>query len=601
MSKLALLLILILTFSFSVFAAGNPKALAAISGINKIAPLIFQSEIASAKLAAALGMDVTALRQTHPNILPNVLGRLADTRSVEQLQGLLRELKIETGTKAKKEAAPATAEAAPTSDALIAFPTNLSEAQGSAARIAQSWLNDPLLSDLEREEIMAILREQDWDKLVTHFGMDETLYQSARFFLGPVRTSLAGMNPYNARRIAQALMDYLAPHKVAGKKLKVVVAYDTRSSSLNLAKAAIEMLVGNGAEVVMFSSPVAAAVVSNSVPWFEADAALIVGAGNTDITRNAIMILDSTGAILPTRKLWDGLLGRLSPLNPEHSLPFETAKGRGHVILVDGNRTTSYAAAVTTTVVLRPKMALEKGGQIRMALSPLFGAGLNLSTAVLRHSGFNNLHIVADQAKTDGDFKDITKPNPMEPQNLKRLAEDMRAQKADLGFATNTTGGTLGVMVRHRQDMIFLSQEAVAELLLYYMLSTRAELGSLTDSSYVILSNTPIGSTLHKIAEHFGVLVVDSANPKTWTDVAAAMTEWGTEGFLFATDQGMGYLLHPHARLEDSAGPTVLLSEMALYYKLRGMTLVDVYQQLIAPHFSSTATAPAAPRPKLER
>jgi phosphoglucomutase len=230
---------------------------------------------------------------------------------------------------------------------------------------------------------------------------------------------------------------------------------------------------------------------------------------------------------------------------------------------------------------LRPELCQEKGGELGIVYTPIHGTGLTPCSRVLEELGFKNVHVVESQAKPDENFPTVKSPNPENPEALELAVDLMKKKSADIVFGTDPDTDRLGIALLHKGEIIYPNGNQIGLLMLHYILETLEEKKALPKNPYFI--HTIVTTPLQKIiAEKFGVSVESTLTGFKW--ICSKMRRIDSEephrNFLFATEESFGYLNHNNVRDKDGVSSLSLMSEIALWYKTRGMTLIDGLNEL---------------------
>jgi Phosphomannomutase len=233
------------------------------------------------------------------------------------------------------------------------------------------------------------------------------------------------------------------------------------------------------------------------------------------------------------------------------------------------------------TVTINADLAREEGKDMKLVFTPLHGTGQMLGEKALQNAGFTNYEIVPQQAKPDGDFPTVTKPNPEDAAAFDLAIALGKQVDADVLIATDPDADRLGTAVRQPNgEYQLLTGNQIASVLLHYILEAHKQAGDLPANAAVVKS---IVSTefATKIANSYGVEMI---NVLTGFKYIAQQIEHfeatGEHTYMFGFEESYGYLVKPFAHDKDAIQSLVLLAEVAAYYRHQGKTLYDGLQEL---------------------
>jgi phosphoglucomutase len=181
----------------------------------------------------------------------------------------------------------------------------------------------------------------------------------------------------------------------------------------------------------------------------------------------------------------------------------------------------------------------------------------------------------------DGNFSTVKSPNPEDPKAMAMAIDYMLKNNGDVAYGTDPDGDRLGVVVNDHGKPAILNGNQIAALMLYYVFSVKSEKKTLPEKALVIKSivTSPIQNA---IVEHFGGTVMDTLTGFKW--MAGLLRELEEKkspyNFVFASEESFGYMPHNESRDKDGVSSMAVMSEVALYYKKKGMTLVDALDEI---------------------
>jgi phosphoglucomutase len=261
-------------------------------------------------------------------------------------------------------------------------------------------------------------------------------------------------------------------------------------------------------------------------------------------------------------------------------MQFEEGLKNNMIAWIDDSVEEKYYKVIHDAMV-NPEMCKKDGAKLKIVYTPIHGAGLIPCTRALKDLGFTDVHVVPEQAQPDGRFPTVKSPNPENPSALKMAVDLMNKVGGDIVMGSDPDTDRLGVAIKVNGVIHYLTGNQIGILKLHYILSEKKRMGSLTGENYVVKSvvTTPL---LDTIAHSFGVEVYNTLTGFKW--ICGKMNELEhtqpQKKFIFATEESFGYLCHTFARDKDGVSSVSQMAEVALYYKLQGMNLLDALDKI---------------------
>lgn len=444
---------------------------------------------------------------------------------------------------------------------------------------AQEWANNSYFSAESRAEIKSLIESNNQKEI------NERFYKDLEFGTGGMRSILGQginrINTYTIRRATKALcLEVLAHNK--NKAPKICISYDSRIMSFELAKNAAEVMAHYGIKAYIYKRLNPVAMLSFAVRHFGADAGVMVTASHNPPEYNGYKVFWNDGAQVtpPNDKNIINHYYSVTDFNSIGFMPFDEAVNKGMIEWMDVNVEDEYFKA-TKKSTINELLCKENGSKLKIVYTPIHGAGLIPCKRALNELGFNDVHIVAEQAEPNGKFPTVKSPNPENPSALKLAVDLMTATKADIAMGSDPDTDRLGVALYHDGVVQYLNGNQIGILKLHYILSQRKKLGTLKPNSYFVktIVTTPLQDT---IAEHFNVKVYNTLTGFKW--ICGKMNELEktdpTANFVFATEESFGYLSHIEARDKDGITSVSMMAEVALFYKLQGLNLFQALDKI---------------------
>ncbi|MCL2698349.1 MAG: phospho-sugar mutase [Oscillospiraceae bacterium] len=421
-------------------------------------------------------------------------------------------------------------------------------------------------SGLFNEELCGIVNDEP--------EIEARFWKHLSFGTGGLRGIIgAGTNRMNElviRRATQGLADY--SKEVGSKAKSVCIACDTRNMSREFAEFAAETLCANGIKVFMFTSPRPTPMLSFAVREKRAFGGICITASHNPREYNGYKVYGADGG-----QITDEAAARISThinsydiLSERSHMPLDFARDNGLFLDLDDVDCSYYEKV--KSLVTRDRLIAESAAKLGILYTPLHGSGNVPVRRVLCELGFTDLTVVKEQELPDGDFPTVPYPNPEEPETF-RLALQ-QASKQDIILATDPDCDRIGVQARDKTNGFkALTGNQIGALLSDYLITAKKEAGSLPKNPAVI--KTIVTTELvRRICMQSGVTLVETLTGFKY--IGEKIGEWEKNkkySFLFGFEESYGYLAGGFVRDKDAVIAAVLICEMALFYKLRGMTL----------------------------
>lgn len=442
-------------------------------------------------------------------------------------------------------------------------------------KLYQLWVE----STADNEEIHA--------ELLSVEGNDEEIldrfYKNLEFGTAGLRGVLGAgtnrMNTYTVCQATQGLADYLSSN---GEGASVAIGYDSRINSDVFAKQCAEVLAANGIKTYIFPRLMPTPLLSYAVMRLKCQSGIVVTASHNPSKYNGYKCYDPAGyqmtdeAALATYSF----IQKVDMFKDVKRMPFDEALEKGLIEYISDDIVEEFYSLVLERPI-NPEIAKES--DIKIIYTPLNGTGNIPVRTVLERAGYKNIRIVKEQEMPDGKFPTCPYPNPEIRQVFECALGMTKEEKADLLLATDPDCDRVGIAVLTGDEYVLLSGNDVGVLLAEYMLSQRKAKGTLPENSLMTKSfvSTPL---INIVAAKYGCKVVDVLTGFKYVGEFIANLEKTNDDhrFIMGFEESYGYLIGTHARDKDAVAASLMICEMAAYYKSKGKTLVDVLNDIYA-------------------
>ena len=390
------------------------------------------------------------------------------------------------------------------------------------------------------------------------------------------------MNIYTVRQATQGLANWV---KTQGGRQTVAISYDSRIKSDVFARAAAEVLAANGVQVRIYPELMPVPALSFATRYYQCNAGIMITASHNPAKYNGYKAYGPDGCQM-TDNAADAVYAEIQKtdiLEGAKTLPFAEGMEKGLIQYVgDDCKEALYTAIKSRSV--RPGLCKTAG--LKLVYSPLNGSGLVPVTRVLNDIGITDITIVPEQKDPDGNFPTCPYPNPEIFEALRLGLELAEKQNADLMLATDPDADRVGIAVRCKNGSYeLLSGNEVGVLLLDYICAGRIEQGTMPKAPVACKSivSTPLADA---VAAHYGVECRNVLTGFKWIGDQIARLEAAGEvdRFIFGFEESYGYLAGPYVRDKDAIIGSMLICEMAAYYRSIGSSIKERMEQIYAQY-----------------
>ena len=388
------------------------------------------------------------------------------------------------------------------------------------------------------------------------------------------------MNIYVVRQATQGLANWV---KTQGGNQLVAISYDSRINSDVFAKTAACVLAANGIKVRIYDALMPVPALSFATRYYEANAGIMVTASHNPAKYNGYkaygpdgcQMTDDAAAIVYAE------IQKTDILEGAKLVSFEEGLASGMIEYVGEDCKEALYDAIKARSV-RPGLCRTAG--LKLVYSPLNGSGLVPVTRVLHDIGIDDITIVPEQQYPDGNFPTCPYPNPEIFEALRLGLELAKKSGADLMLATDPDADRVGIAIRCPDGSYELvSGNEVGVLLLDYICAGRIEKGTMPQRAVAVKSivSTPLADA---VAESYGVEMRSVLTGFKWIgDQIAGLEAAGeVDRFIFGFEESYGYLAGPYVRDKDAIIGSMLICEMAAYYRSIGSSIKERLEAIYA-------------------
>ena len=390
------------------------------------------------------------------------------------------------------------------------------------------------------------------------------------------------MNVYVVRQATQGLANWV---KTQGGSQTVAISYDSRLKSDVFAKTAASVLAANGIQVRIYDALMPVPALSFATRYYNCNAGIMVTASHNPAKYNGYKAYGPDGCQLTDDAaaiVYDEIQ-KIDVLTGANYISFAEGVEKGLIHFVGDDCKEALYAAIEDRQV-RPGLCKTAG--LKLVYSPLNGSGLVPVTRVLKDIGITDITIVPEQEYPSGYFTTCSYPNPEIFEALRLGLELAEKEGADLMLATDPDADRVGIAMKCPDGSYELvSGNEVGVLLLDYICAGRIEKGTMPEKPVAVKSivSTPLADA---VAAHYGVELRNVLTGFKWIGDQIAQLEAAGEvdRFIFGFEESYGYLAGPYVRDKDAVIGSMLICEMAAYYRSIGSSLKERLEEIYSQY-----------------
>lgn len=434
------------------------------------------------------------------------------------------------------------------------------------------WCSDPAFDKETKKELESIKDNEEEIK--------DRFYKELEFGTAGLRGIIGmgtnRMNKYTVGKATQGLANFIIKKGVQDKG--VVISFDSRHMSPEFSKMTALILNANGIKTYIMDKLRPVPELSFAVRELKATAGVMITASHNPPKYNGYKVYWEDGAqiVAPTDREIIEEVRAVSDYADIKTITEEEAikKGLYHVV---GKEIDDRYIEELKKCVLNPEVIKEQGKNLKIVYTPLHGAGNEMVQRILKELGFENVYVVPEQEKPDGDFPTVSYPNPEDPKAFKLALKLAEEKDADVVLATDPDSDRLGIYAKDTKtgEYINYTGNMSAMLIAEYEISQKKEKGILPKNGMII--KTVVSTNLtDAVAEEYGLELVEVLTGfKYIGEVIKKSEEKNDKQYVFGYEESYGCLIGTYARDKDGVGAVMALCEAAAYYKSRGLTLWD--------------------------
>lgn len=447
----------------------------------------------------------------------------------------------------------------------------------------KKWRNFPNLDSNLKNQLLNLNEEE----------INDCFNSSLEFGTAGMRGLLGvGPNRINIYTVAKANTGYakyiLGLNNNNNYNSKVVIAYDNRHQSKELAMICAKINAKFGIETYVFSSLRPTPELSFAVRFLKADGGIVITASHNPKEYNGYKVYDQNGCQLTPDKV-NKVIELINQIDSELDVDFNTNNQEEKLIhFIDEEIDIEYSNRILD-IRLRKNI---NHNNLKIVFTPQHGTAYPLLYNILQKAGFH-VELVLEQCNPDPNFSNTLSPNPEDKNAYEKAIELAKSIDADIVLSTDPDADRMGIVVKHQNDYHYLTGNQGGTILLEYILSTYKEFNSLPNDG--VIYNTIVTSDAgEKIANLYGVNCEKTLTGFKFIGEKIENANLNTkQQFIMGYEESYGYLLKDFVRDKDALQSCLMLSEAACYYKSNNKTLIDVLNDVfgkIGYHLEETVS-----------
>jgi phosphoglucomutase len=432
------------------------------------------------------------------------------------------------------------------------------------------WLNSNI--DQADKDIINDLVKKGEEKELT-----DAFYKDLEFGTGGMRGVMGigsnRMNKYTVGTATQGLANYLNS-QFKNQEVSIAIAHDSRNNSDFFTKIVGDIFSANGIKVYLFDSLRPTPELSFAIRTLGCKSGIVVTASHNPKEYNGYKVYWDDGAqiIAPHDA---NIINEVRKIKSFDEIKFE---GNPSLIETIGKELDDKYLAAIKNLSLSPE-AIKNQSDLSIVFSPIHGTGMTLVPPVLELFGFNNVHIIEEQATPDGNFPTVVYPNPEEKEALSLALKKAKEIDAELLMATDPDADRVGIAIKDgNNEWQLLNGNQTGALLIYYLCLKWKENGKLDGNQYIV-KTVVTTELIRDIASNFEIDCYDTLTG--FKHIAGLIRELeGKKTFIGGGEESYGYLIGDFVRDKDAIASCAMIAEMAAWAKDDGKSLNDILEEI---------------------
>lgn len=399
--------------------------------------------------------------------------------------------------------------------------------------------------------------------------LEDAFYKDLEFGTGGMRGIMGigtnRINAYTLGKSTQGLSDYLKS-VFNEQTIKVVIAYDCRNNSKNLALKVAEVFSANDIKVSIFSDLRTTPELSFAVKHLQAHCGIVLTASHNPPEYNGYKVYwKDGGQIVPPQDR--------QIIEQINQTRFSDIKFNAKEELIDWIDEDVDQAFFDKSVQLG-QFELNGRENFKVVFTPLHGTSITAVPQVLAKAGYKNVHLVEEQSTPNGNFPTVASPNPEEPEALQMALDQAYAMGADMVVGTDPDSDRLGVAVRdHNNNFRLLNGNQTMVVMTYFLLEQWKK-NKLLDGNQFIATTIVSSPMIQKMAQSYGIQYKETLTGFKW--IGKLIKDFPSLKFIGGGEESFGYLVGDAIRDKDAVTATLLACEIGTFAKNNNQSFYDI-------------------------
>lgn len=438
------------------------------------------------------------------------------------------------------------------------------------------WLSNPLIDEETKEELKSISNDEN--------EIEERFFQDLEFGTAGLRGVLGAgtnrMNKYTVGKANQGLANYII--KQGRQDKGVAISFDSRHMSKEFTELSALILNANGIKTYVFDTLHPTPMLSFAVRFYGCTAGIMITASHNPRNYNGYKAYWNDGCQVsaPKDKEIIDEVNAITDFSLIKTMDKAEAVEKGLYNVIPESFDDEYMKKVMEQS-LNADMIKSVADNFTIVYTPLNGTGNIPVRRALKEAGFKNVFVVPEQENPDGNFTTVPYPNPEDPKAFEYAINLAKEKNADIIVGTDPDCDRMGSVVKnHDGSYSVISGNMAGALLADYILSQRTEKGLMPENPAMIKTIVTSKMT-DEIAAKYNTKVFDVLTG--FKHIAGKIREFDKNKnykFVFGFEESFGYLSGDYVRDKDAVVSTMLICELAAFYKSRGLTLADGIEEL---------------------
>ncbi len=402
--------------------------------------------------------------------------------------------------------------------------------------------------------------------------LTDAFYRNLEFGTGGLRGVMGvgtnRMNKYTVGMATQGFANYLKK-TYPDSEIKMAIAHDSRNNSRFFAETVANVFGANGIKAFLFEDLRPTPELSFTIRYMKLNGGVINTASHNPKEYNGYKAYwNDGGQLVPPHD--KNVIDEVNAIKSVDDVKF--TGGESNVTIIGKEMDDAYINMVKSLSVYPDVIA--KQHDLKIVYTPIHGTGITLVPKVLAAFGFDNVTIVAEQEKPDGNFPTVVYPNPEESETMSIGLKKASDMNADILLGTDPDGDRVGIGIKnHKGQWVLMNGNQTAVLAISYMLEARKEKG-IAQPNDMVIKTIVTTDMIDIIAEKNNVKCYNVLTGFKWIAELIKEKE-GKENYVIGGEESFGMMVGDKLRDKDAVSAVAFLCEMAAYEKNEGTTLYD--------------------------